>query len=818
MRIQSIETEGLMSYRDPQRIDIHGMSLVAVTGKNGVGKSTLIVTAVLLALYGKVPTRTIEEVITTGAPQASASVEFLLGDVLYRVGRVYPRVGSGEGFVLVADDTEPSGWRSLTEKGLREVTAYVSTLLGMSYETAAMTWVAEQGDYGNFSRALPAKRYGILSGVFGLDSYAPLAAAASVKWKAADSKVSAFDGRITEIEALLEPMMSLVEGASGAGVASDTDEELSARLEAAQADVQRATESLAELNVGDPGRKVTEARQALDLVRSKREGDLASARASHSRASAAVTAAVARAEAAGRDALARSTRATAEAAQRAVTARTAATKTVEQSKVFLAQIGVAEAALWDLNAKIETATTTAAQAHTEGEAATVQVGEHRTRHGELTAEYVTLRKSVVDAQARIATLERSAADTDHASCFTCGQGLSHEDALALIDSQKRDIAASEASKLTVKADGEAKNAEIKTWEATVAQFRASKAAAERTASETSASVARAETLIATKEDRESASAAALASLAGIDAEERASLEAAATDLAAATAALDEERLGAVGAADVELAAAAKVIAKTEVVPAAEAKLAKKFADAEALVADEAAAVETQRVSLLAELAQVRGVAQAAESERARREQIARVRVEHEGRLATIRKERAVADKDRLTHATLAKAFAPSGIPAMILGGVTEELNEAVNVSLERLSRGQLAVMLRTSRETKSGTTENKVTVYVETPDGPRAYETLSGGQRFRVDLAIRTGLSQIIARRTGTPIETFILDEGWGTLDEQGILNAVAVLGELSKDINVLTVSHIASVHDAFPNRIEVSDATGTSIAEVVAA
>lgn len=123
--------------------------------------------------------------------------------------------------------------------------------------------------------------------------------------------------------------------------------------------------------------------------------------------------------------------------------------------------------------------------------------------------------------------------------------------------------------------------------------------------------------------------------------------------------------------------------------------------------------------------------------------------------------------------------------------------------------------MSTSRDTGSGS-ESKVTVYVETPTGTRSYEALSGGQRFRVDRAIRTGLTAIIARGTGTPIETFIMDEGWGSLDEAGIRSTLEVLHRLSERISVLTVSHVDVVRDAFPARIEVTTNEGTSQATVI--
>ena len=163
------------------------------------------------------------------------------------------------------------------------------------------------------------------------------------------------------------------------------------------------------------------------------------------------------------------------------------------------------------------------------------------------------------------------------------------------------------------------------------------------------------------------------------------------------------------------------------------------------------------------------------------------------------------------------------IPAMVLAGIMESLNEAVNASLERLSKGQLTVSIRTTRETAKGAAQNQVTVYVETPEaGLLPYESLSSGQKFRVDVdvdvavAVRIGLAEVMARGTGTPIETFLLDEGWGTLDESGITNMVETLFRLSEEVNLITVSHIGAVQDAFPSRVEVSMSGAVSSAQVI--
>ena len=141
-----------------------------------------------------------------------------------------------------------------------------------------------------------------------------------------------------------------------------------------------------------------------------------------------------------------------------------------------------------------------AEAHrATGATSTEKLGEHRTRHGELTAEWNALDKSVKDARIRIDTLKITSGDSSHGNCFSCLQDLSHEDAIALIASQERDIAAAEISKAEVKKLGEVETEAIATLTALIAACARDAAAADRASSEAEAQVARTESLIATGE-------------------------------------------------------------------------------------------------------------------------------------------------------------------------------------------------------------------------------------------------------------------------------------------------------------------------------
>ncbi len=82
----------------------------------------------------------------------------------------------------------------------------------------------------------------------------------------------------------------------------------------------------------------------------------------------------------------------------------------------------------------------------------------------------------------------------------------------------------------------------------------------------------------------------------------------------------------------------------------------------------------------------------------------------------------------------------------------------------------------------------------------------SGGEQFRVDFAIRVALSQLLARRSGTQLQTLFMDEGFGVLDAAGRERLVEAINAAQADFQrIIVVTHIDELKDAFPARIEIT-------------
>jgi exonuclease SbcC len=166
---------------------------------------------------------------------------------------------------------------------------------------------------------------------------------------------------------------------------------------------------------------------------------------------------------------------------------------------------------------------------------------------------------------------------------------------------------------------------------------------------------------------------------------------------------------------------------------------------------------------------------------------------------------------------LAEAFHRDGIPSAILARGIPLIEEEANEVLASLP-GSLSLALRTQREKKTGGMADTLDVVVTANGWEREYGMLSVGQRFRVDLALRLGLSRVLTRRTGGRVDTLWLDEPLAALDANGREAVMETLAALADDFGLLVVvSHHPDFNDRFPGRIEVTMEDGVSTAVLVA-
>ena len=156
---------------------------------------------------------------------------------------------------------------------------------------------------------------------------------------------------------------------------------------------------------------------------------------------------------------------------------------------------------------------------------------------------------------------------------------------------------------------------------------------------------------------------------------------------------------------------------------------------------------------------------------------------------------------------LVTAFGRQGVQAMLIETVVPRLEEESNILLGRMTDNRMHLKLETQRERRTGRGDPIETLEIQVSDelGPRSYEMYSGGEAFRVNLALRIALSRVLAQRMGAPLPTLFIDEGFGTQDASGRERILDVIGAIQDDFDkIIVITHLDELKDVFPVRIEV--------------
>ena len=164
-------------------------------------------------------------------------------------------------------------------------------------------------------------------------------------------------------------------------------------------------------------------------------------------------------------------------------------------------------------------------------------------------------------------------------------------------------------------------------------------------------------------------------------------------------------------------------------------------------------------------------------------------------------------EEQSIYRELTEAFGKRGAQAMLIETVLPQIEKEANDLLGRMSDGRMHLKLETQREPRSRRGEPIETLEIKISDemGPRSYELFSGGEAFRINLALRIALSKVLAHRRGAPLPTLFIDEGFGTQDAAGRERILDVIRAIEEDFKkIIVITHLDELKEAFPARIEV--------------
>ena len=169
------------------------------------------------------------------------------------------------------------------------------------------------------------------------------------------------------------------------------------------------------------------------------------------------------------------------------------------------------------------------------------------------------------------------------------------------------------------------------------------------------------------------------------------------------------------------------------------------------------------------------------------------------------------------YSAIASAFSKDGIQALLIEDALPEIEEEANNLLARLTDNQAHITIDSLKDTKSGKTKETLDIKISDAAGVRPYEMFSGGEAFRIDFSLRVALSKLLARRAGTALQTLIIDEGFGSQDEDGLSHIMDALHTIQGDFaKIIVVSHLTSLKDQFPVHFQVQKTPQGSMVQVI--
>jgi exonuclease SbcC len=171
-----------------------------------------------------------------------------------------------------------------------------------------------------------------------------------------------------------------------------------------------------------------------------------------------------------------------------------------------------------------------------------------------------------------------------------------------------------------------------------------------------------------------------------------------------------------------------------------------------------------------------------------------------------RKEEQELREEQAIYQELQHAFSKNGVQAMLIESAIPDIEQEANRLLARMTRGRMQVRFETQRDTQKGDMVETLDIHISDEIGTRSYETYSGGERYRIDFAIRIALSKLLARRSGAQLQMLVIDEGFGTQDSEGRDGLLDAINAVRDDFAcILVITHIEELKDAFNVRIEVT-------------
>jgi DNA repair exonuclease SbcCD ATPase subunit len=162
---------------------------------------------------------------------------------------------------------------------------------------------------------------------------------------------------------------------------------------------------------------------------------------------------------------------------------------------------------------------------------------------------------------------------------------------------------------------------------------------------------------------------------------------------------------------------------------------------------------------------------------------------------------------------ISKMFGKNGIQTILLNSVIRDLENTSNKLLSTICTDHFEIIIETQRVGSDGFTMiDTLDLRVKKDGVIQHFKSLSGGEKFRVSLAIRIALSEISSRHGGSSLEFLLLDEINSPLDRHGIETLfVNVIRSLEDRYKIMIITHDDGLKEKFDHIFDVTKSNNES-------
>ena len=149
----------------------------------------------------------------------------------------------------------------------------------------------------------------------------------------------------------------------------------------------------------------------------------------------------------------------------------------------------------------------------------------------------------------------------------------------------------------------------------------------------------------------------------------------------------------------------------------------------------------------------------------------------------------------------------------------ERIIRRANTRFMIMSGGQYELKRRTAGENNRSQSGLELDVIDHYNGTERSVRTLSGGESFMAALSLALGLSdEVQSEAGGIRLDTMFVDEGFGSLDEEALRQAMKALMELSEGNRLVgIISHVGELKEQISRQVSVTkERAGGSRAEIL--